>query len=259
MLYEQITKERSEIIQKLEQLQSQLQQFPDGKLICCHDKTHWKWYQSDGHTKAFIPKSNRPLAEKLALKKYLSYLYTELSSEVRALDFYLKHHKSENDRSSSKLLKLPAYHELLSPYLHPYSAELSEWMNSPYHHNPKHQEQLIHETLSGHTVRSKSEAMIALLLYMNQIPFRYECELALGSATLYPDFTIRHPKTGNFFYWEHFGRMDDSSYRKNIFSKLQLYSDYEIIPSINLITTYETPTHPLTAETIEKMIREYFS
>lgn len=71
-------------------------------------------------------------------------------------------------------------------------------------------------------------------------------------------FTIRHPKTGEVFYWEHFGLMDNPTYSKNAYSKLQLYTNHGIIPSIQLITTYETKEHPLTAETIEKIVENYF-
>ncbi|MFQ8777759.1 MAG: hypothetical protein ACLR78_10425 [Roseburia sp.] len=63
-------------------------------------------------------------------------------------------------------------------------------------------------------MRSKSEAMIAMLLHLNAIPYRYECALSLGGVTLFPDFTIRHPVTGVLYYWEHFGLMDDPAYAK---------------------------------------------
>lgn len=131
-------------------------------------------------------------------------------------------------------------------------------MTSPYEHNTKYKEQLIHKTSSGNLVRSKSEAMIDMFLYMNRIPFRYECALQLGDTTLYPDFTIRHPQTGELYYWEHFGRMDDPFYYKNVFSKLHLYTSHGIIPSIHLITTYETKENPLSSEIIEKIIEHYF-
>ena len=90
--------------------------------------------------------------------------------------------------------------------------ELLKWMNSPYEHNTKYPEQLTLKTISGHTVRSKSEALIDMALHVNKIPFRYECALPLSDIVLYPDFTIRHPQTGNFYYWEHFGLMDDLNY-----------------------------------------------
>ena len=259
MLYEKILKERTLITQKLEQIQLQLQQLPDGKLICCHDKTHWKWYQSDGHNKVYIPKSNRHLAEQLSVKKYLSLLLEDLKNEQRAIEFYLRHHKTNVGRAEKLLTDTSEYQNLLKPYFTPLSQELSDWIHAPYEHNLLYPEQLIHKSISGNFLRSKSEAIIDMLLFVNKIPFRYECSLVLGEVTLYPDFTIRHPHNGTTFYWEHFGRMDDSSYRKNVFSKLQLYSDYDIFPSTNLITTYETAEHPLSTEVIEKMIEEHFT
>jgi len=131
-------------------------------------------------------------------------------------------------------------------------------MTSSFATNPLYPEQLVHKTISGNQVRSKSEALIDMSLYIHRIPFRYECALLLDELTIYPDFTIRHPKTGEYYYWEHFGLMDDESYCKNACSKLHLYSSHGIIPSIHLITTYETKDNPLTTEIIEKTIMHYF-
>ena len=99
--------------------------------------------------------------------------------------------------------------------------------------------------------------MIAMLLHLNAIPYRYECALSLGGVTLFPDFTIRHPGTGALYYWEHFGLMDDPAYAKNAGSKLSLYAANGIIPSVHLITTYETKAYPLNAG-IEHLISYYF-
>lgn len=97
-----------------------------------------------------------------------------------------------------------------------------------------------------------------MLLYINQIPFRYECSLTLGETTLFPDFTIRHPQTGDIYYWEHFGLMDKPIYIQNTYSKLQLYTSHGIIPTIQLITTYETKDYPMDVDTINKIIQHYF-
>lgn len=147
---------------------------------------------------------------------------------------------------------------MLGSYFQTSSQQIREWQNMPYEKNPKYPEHLIHKTVSGIYVRSKSESMIALQLYTEKIPFRYECALQLGETTLYPDFTILHPKTGEIFYWEHFGMMDEPHYYNKAFLKLQLYTSYGIVPSVNLITTYETKTHPLSSEIIEKIIEHYF-
>ena len=97
-----------------------------------------------------------------------------------------------------------------------------------------------------------------MFLYKYKIPFRYECILQLDDIFIFPDFTIRHPETGEVFYWEHFGLMEDTSYSQNTFSKMQLYNMNGIIPSVNLITTYETEKHPLSEEMIEEIVKYYF-
>jgi len=237
-------------------IQKQIASAPNGHLVCCHHGKYYKCYQSDGHDRHYIPKSNRFLAEQLALKTYRTQLLQEMIQEKKAIDAYLRLHKTES--LSHQILHTPGYADLLSGYFQPMSDELSEWMHSPYEQNENHPEHLIHKTPSGHTVRSKSEAMIDSLLYTNNIPFRYESILTLDTTSIYPDFTIRHPHTGKVYYWEHFGLMDDHTYAKHTASKLQLYISHGIIPSIDLITTYETQQCPLTTDTIQKIIDHYF-
>lgn len=131
-------------------------------------------------------------------------------------------------------------------------------MHFDYEKNPNHIENLIHTGYNGNFVRSKSESIIDLILSNHNIPFRYECKLDLGDITYYPDFTIRHPKTGEIYYWEHFGKMDDPKYVNTVISKLHTYINHGIIPSINLITTYETQNLPIKRPYVEKLIKYYF-
>lgn len=194
----------------------------------------------------------------MALKKYFSLKLKYLIQEKRAIEFYLRHHPKDPDEAELLLTENSEYRKLLFNYFRPLSEKLLIWANSPYHQNPKYPEQLIHKTPSGHMVRSKSEVMIDMILFQNKIPFRYEAPLQLGDTTIYPDFTIRHPHTGDTYYWEHFGLMDDPSYSKNAISKLHLYVNHGIIPSLRLITTYETKDCPLGIDRIEKIVKEYF-
>lgn len=237
-------------------MEDQASDLPPGTLICSRNGKHFKWYQCIDHLKTYISKKNRHLAEQLALKKYLSLLLEDLSHEKRALQFYLDHH-SESPKAEL-LLKHPEYKALLSQHFRTFSQDLSDWIDAPYERNPHHPEHLIHKSSSGNILRSKSESIIDMLLYINQVPFRYECALLLGEITLFPDFTIRHPKTGEIFYWEHFGLMDSPVYSQNVCSKLQLYASHGIIPSIHLITTYESKENPLDPDIVQKIITHYF-
>lgn len=257
-IYERILAERQYLSEQIHDLESNLKTFPEGNLICARNGNRFKWYQSVNHSPTYLPKKERKLAEQLAAKKYVSLLLQDLRNEIKALDSYLQIHDSNVEHTACQLFDMPEYQELLSSSFNSHPKELLDWANSPYMHNPKYPEQLTHRTLSGHNVRSKSEAMIDMALYMNHVPFRYECALDLGNTTLYPDFTIKHPQTKKIYYWEHFGLMDDSNYSKNVYSKLQLYTSFHIVPTIQLITTYETNTHPLSSETIDHIVKEYF-
>ena len=52
--------------------------------------------------------------------------------------------------------------------------------------------------------------------------------------------------------------MDHLTYAGNVASKLDIYISHKIIPSIQLITTYETKEHPLSIDVISKLIEHYF-
>ncbi len=257
MISERIKSEYDAICNRICHIQNELQSLPPGKLICCHHHNTSKWYLSDGHRKIYIPKSNRLLAEQLAKKKYLSLLLEDLEHEKNALSYYLRHH-SPTGKSEQLLIAPSEYQQLLAPYFTPLSKELTDWMNFPYEKNQNHPENLIYKGVSNTYLRSKSEVLIDMLLHSHNIPFRYECALQLGNTLIYPDFTIRHPHTGDFYYWEHFGLMDNSAYIEKTTSKLNLYATYGITPGIRLITTYETKNHPLNPEIVEKYIEYHF-
>lgn len=248
--------ESKRLDERIKSLDSQIESFPKGKIICTPNGNTYKWYRSDGHKSVYIPKSERKLAEQLAVKKYLQQMKDDCVQEKCAIDFYLRHHKKT--KVEDLLINKPGYKELLSPHFKHQSQEIEDWKNTPFEQNPKYSENKIHKTSSGNVVRSKSEALIDMVLYTNRIPFRYECALQLNEYTIYPDFTILHPKTRRLVYWEHFGRMADSKYNRNIGERIQIYVNNGIIPSINLITTYETPEHPLTVQEIEKIVKNYF-
>jgi len=226
---------------------------PEGKLICCGDN----FYQSDGHHKSYIKKKDSVLAEKLATKKYLTTLLEDLEKEKRATDMYLRHYPVRK-RTDELFKNSDSFQTLLSPHFSPISKELDNWMKSPYEHNLIHPEHLNQKIGANEFVRSKSEAMIAKALKQNKIPYRYECPLVLDEIQTYPDFTIRHPKTGEYFYWEHFGLLDKSDYVEQMHKKMKHYTTNNILPGINLITTYETKDKPLTFEMVEMLVNYYF-
>lgn len=255
---DKINDELKKLELEIADVKRRLQALPDGSLVCSRNGNYWKWYWNSGDGLSYLPKSARPLAEKLAVRKYLSLLLRSLQARRSFLDSYLARKSQAAEQAVQAFLEDPAYQPLLAPYFTPLSPELAQWAAAPYDQNPLFPEQRIHKCASGHLVRSKSEAIIDMVLYTSRVPFRYECALTLGKTVIYPDFTIRDPSSGKTYYWEHFGMMDQPSYASRTFSKLQLYTSFQIIPSIQLITTYETQEHPLNTETAEALVRQYF-
>lgn len=69
--YETMLLQQEQLQQKLTDIEKQLQQLPEGKLICTRCGNRTKWYRSDGHTKTYIPKDQKPYASQLAIRRYL--------------------------------------------------------------------------------------------------------------------------------------------------------------------------------------------
>lgn len=99
-----------------------------------------------------------------------------------------------------------------------------------------YEEGKIHRTLANVMVRSKSEVIIANMLFERDIPFRYEQPLFAPDGTFYlPDFTIT--LRGEQWYWEHLGRLEDEPYRRHWETKQAWYNRF--FPG-RLLTTSES-------------------
>ena len=257
LLYKKMLFHRDTLLKQICQLKQEISQCPEGYLLCITKGKYIRNLHVLNHVRTYIPQKNHEFVKKLAKKKYLCALQKDLLKELDAVNAFLK--KYQNYKSQTeKILSNPNYQKMIYSSLTPLSLELAQWAAEPYDKNSSYPEQLRFPCISSHIVRSKSEMLIDQSLFIHQIPFRYECPVQFDKITIYPDFTIRHPDTGQIFYWEHFGMMDSLSYSQNAFQKLQIYSTHGYIPSINLITTYETKEHPLTAKKIEGIVQQYF-
>ena len=106
----------------------------------------------------------------------------------------------------------------------------------------------IYPTSKGDKVRSKSEVIIANLLYEHKINYEYESPLEYESEEIIkPDFTILLPDNRKL-YWEHIGLLGTETYDETWLYKLNIYNKF--FPE-QLIKTYEGVT--ISDETLEKI------
>lgn len=126
------------------------------------------------------------------------------------------------------------------------------------------EDKLINKTRRGESVRSKSEVIIANLLYENKIDYNYEQRLVGQDGSVrYPDFTIEDADTGNIYYWEHLGMMFDPAYRERWQRKLQWYQAQGILPyeqgggpNGTIITSQDSDQGGIDSEAIENLIKQ---
>ena len=99
---------------------------PKGEIQCVQDGKYQRWYLKETGKKVYISKKKRPLAEKLAAKKYLNVLLKSLNQEKRAIEYYLKHHKTNH--AEQFLKPTSPYYELLKPFFKIPDEENRKWM-----------------------------------------------------------------------------------------------------------------------------------
>lgn len=100
-------------------------------------------------------------------------------------------------------------------------------------------EGLIHTTLKpGLIVRSKSEVIIANMLYERGIDFEYERMIEDNGRRCIPDFTFEDA-SGDTILWEHLGMLDNPAYRESWEKKRDFYKSIGYIEGVNLFTTVD--------------------
>ena len=127
------------------------------------------------------------------------------------------------------------------------------------------EERLIHNTMRGELVRSKSEVIIANLLHARNIDYEYEQQLIIDgvSQDKFPDFTIEDDDTGVKYVWEHLGMLGDRSYKRRWSDKEQWYRDNGILPheegggpNGTRIVTRDDPRGGMDSSSIDRLIED---
>lgn len=268
-LYQLIAREKNRLIREKSELEHAIRESPPGTLTFnknrVNGKTYYKWYvkgefREKRTNKRYLRRREKALAKELAKKRLNQARLNDIDHELKALDAYLSKHS--DGLFLHRLLDSPElgrfFGEERVTVSDDLAEELDQWASAEYEMNPLYPEQRVVPTDRGIKVRSKSEAIILTFLSMFHIPFRYECRLEVGGHIYYPDFTIRHPLTGEYYYWEHVGMLENPNYKSSFLSKFNIYISNGILPDKNLILTFESENHPLDIRIVMDKLEEFF-
>jgi len=132
-----------------------------------------------------------------------------------------------------------------------------KWGNQPYERSTKYLENLIHRTIKGDFVRSKSEVIIANTLYPKGLQYRYEELTKVGQYTFAPDFKIAVPRQNKIKILEHFGMMNNSEYRKNALWKIDVYLDAGYKPYEDILFTFDDFDGGIDTKNLDTLINSF--
>lgn len=261
-IYLELSKRNVELKSRITRLKRKLSSLPEGTLGYYIVNGYPRFYRCIGRKKTYLGLNNQELIRKLVMKDYCLRKLKEYEAEFSANEAYLKTRLIADD-TLLKRLSDPQYLKYLENCpgvtdLPPSKEEMAIWMHAPYETNPAYPENLKYRSLDGTYMRSKSETGIAAVLSRHNIAYRYECRLDIGNSSIYPDFTILHPKTGEQFLWEHFGMLDKDTYRRSMFKREETYIKNGYYPGVNLIYTWESDKHPLDLTYVENLVNFYF-
>lgn len=215
----------------------------------------------DKWERRYITKENEALAKALAKKQYYMTIKCMAVKQLYALR---KMNQNCPDQELDEIYDglCEERKVLIEPIRMTVKERVQKWWEEPYGQNSDYLENLRYETEQGEMVRSKSEVIIANILYKHRkdILYKYEKPLLVQVAggreiTIYPDFTIMNIHTGKLCYWEHAGLMDEELYARRFVKKMNTYVQNGLIPGKDVLTTYETQETPLDIGVVHQLIR----
>lgn len=252
-----LKKRKHELKDTLEECRRQLEYLPEGKLRIAGKGGNPQYYQSGGGKDVYLCVSDRTVAEQLAQRRYCEKVIRQAEKELKQTEA-LEAVCQEDMLAEIWKGMNPLRRALVHPLDIPDDEYARVWSEVTYTGKEIDETERTFLTERGETVRSKSEKIIADMLALRGVPYRYEYPLKLrGWGTVYPDFHALNVRTREEFIWEHFGMMDNPEYVRKFLKKTRIYETNGIYPGHNLLCTFESSAEQLDPVAVDSIIRRF--
>lgn len=206
----------------------------------------------------YIPASEKKLVADLAQKDYNREFLRLATKELKGIEKSIRALSAPGADDAYQKASTTRK-ELIMPYIITDEMFVKGWLDNKPGESGLMPESRIYDTRRGEKVRSKSESIIADILYDLGIPYHYEKPLCLKNGRIrYPDFTLLDIPSRTEIYFEHFGKLEEWDYACDAMAKIEEYKQNGIFLGKNLIFTYETSNYPLSANATREMLQAVF-
>ena len=254
-----LLKNRSEELEEIIcQSKKQLSVLPKGKLRIATKRYGPQFYvKTDGEEEVYLTGKQRGLAARLAQRDYSEKVLKQAVRAQRCIKMAIRV-CLENPIVAIWTGMHPARRALVEPFEVADEEFVERWSNESYEPKKFDENDISYTTERGERVRSKSEKIIADMLFARGVPYYYEFPLHLpGRGDIYPDFRVLNVRLRREFRLEHFGMMDNPEYAASFLRKMRSYEQSGYFPGDNLLFTMETSREPLRPETVNELIHRF--
>ena len=265
---ELVKEEVPQLENALKQVDEFLENVPQGSLKWQNKKGKTYYYhqfmKDNKWVRRHIKKGELLLAKTLAQKQYYVSIRPILEKMLDEIKRFIKKCPLNELEEIYDNLSVERK-KLVMPLQASAKEKVKQWETEVYEKNLMYPENLRFETEKGDTVRSKSEVIIANILYRNRKDILYKYERPLDviengrQKTIYPDFTILNKHTGGITYWEHAGRMDDPYYANDFVKKMNTYIANDLLPGRDIVVSFESQSNPLDIKVVKKLVKQIIS
>lgn len=260
MVYrEQLSKICKDLKRQRHQFIKEREKLPEGYLNIRTYKgsSYYTWQIPKGGRRKKIYRKgiskDKEQINKLVRKRYLNKAIHNIEEDILLMERTIAQYKDIDE--GAVMGEYLQKHPELAGGLRYGNVSNEEWASDYKQVLGLYKENLKMTSSSGTKMRSYGELLIASRLEFYGIPFRYEEGLHHPGVRRVPDFTIRRPKDGKIFYWEHLGMVTNGSYIEKNISKLKEYEAIGITPWDNLIITFGQADGGMDVKKIDAIIQ----
>lgn len=259
---EELIRQREEIARLLAVSENNLRKvakYPDDKIRIRNSNGHYQYTLLEkGACGQYISVKNKDYLMQCLQKHYEKKVNRKLKGLIVELDRFLEKYNF-NDIVDIYEKSSMGRKAMVTPIICSQKDYVEKWLlDHRGNQNTIAIENKKYLTEQGEYVRSKSEKIIADMLYKYGIPYQYEPSIMMKSGkVLCPDFVALNVSARKTYYWEHLGLLDNTDYVEHNLNKIDLYEKNGIFVGEKLIISTESGRSPIDVKIIDEKIKKY--
>lgn len=239
--------------------EEKIKSLPCGKIRIRNYKNRNYYYQSNGASKEkYISVKDKSIIESSIQREYLELVFKAAKKEADIVGRFIKMYPGGIPESVYESMS-DNKRSFIKPIVLTDEQYIQQWQERLYTPKPISNGLPVYTTMKGDRVRSKSEMIIADRLFVNRIPYKYECPLMVGdNEIIHPDFTILRVSDRRILYYEHCGRIGEQDYASDMVDRAGKYSLSGIYIGDRLFYTFECSGKPFDVRVLDNLINNCF-